>query len=350
MIFDRYDAGIPIPAIRQELIRGGYEQKGQATTRHRWSPALIYRMLRSEAYAGQAVWRFGDGSEYSIEVPPIVTRAVWERCQRRLNRNKLLSTRKAKGVYLLQGLAYCGECGRMLNVGATRYPKRRLADGTMGRVAPYHDFRYRCRGAPRFPEENHPRPCSFSGVPKDAQVWRYISDNVIKRPDVIHDQVLRRQAILQEEGDSASGDIASARRRLAEIGQERANYQRQEARGKITEAEFDARMAETAEAKEDWESELSRLKELRDDQDKVTAGLDYTRRLLAALAEALPKIDHSPNELRALPKATRRHVLEQRRSIVRSLVDRVRLYSDGRVTIEGVLDGGEVLPFALQEP
>lgn len=108
-------------------------------------------------------------------------------------------------------------------------------------------------------------------------------------------------------------------------------------------------MGKTERVKEHRDSELARLKELRDNSEKVTAGLDYTRGLLAALGEALPMIDHSPGELRALPKAERRHILKQRRSIVRALVHRVLLFSDGRVTIEGMLDGGEAPQFDLQD-
>jgi hypothetical protein len=53
------------------------------------------------------------------------------------------------------------------------------------------------------------------------------------------------QGELQRQGENVDGDIAHARKRLVEVDQERAFYQRQAARGKITEQEFDVRMEET---------------------------------------------------------------------------------------------------------
>jgi len=44
---------------------------------------------------------------------------------------------------------------------------------------------------------------------------------------------------------------------MEEIDSERAFYQRQAARGKMTEIEFDARMGETDDARQYWESELT---------------------------------------------------------------------------------------------
>ena len=102
------------------------------------------------------------------------------------------------------------------------------------------------------------------GASLDWQVWRYIVDYGIKRPDLIREQVQARQAELQAQRESADGEITHARRRLAKIDQERTFYQRQAARGKITEMEFDARMDETEDACKYWQSELACLRELRD--------------------------------------------------------------------------------------
>jgi chromosome segregation ATPase len=168
-------------------------------------------------------------------------------------------------------------------------------------------------------------------------------------PNLIQEQVQARQAELQAQGDSVDGDIAHARRRLAEIDQERANYQRQQARGKMTEAEFDARMDETEDSHQYWESELTRLEELRDNTARVQAGLDYATRLLTALQDTLSEIDLPPEELRALPEGRRNEILKRRREFVRALCDKAAVYADGRVVIEGVLDGSEAAQFDLAD-
>lgn len=86
------------------------------------------------------------------------------------------------------------------------------------------------------------------------------------------------------------------------MDQERAFYQRQAARGKITEQGSDARMEETKDVQLHWQGELDRLKELRDDAVKVQSGLEYVTELLISLQAELPEIDIPPDELKTLPK------------------------------------------------
>jgi hypothetical protein len=85
--------------------------------------------------------------------------------------------------------------------------------------------------------------------------------------------------------------------------------ERQAARGKMTEQEFDQRMNETEESYQHWQSELDRLKELRDNRAQVYAGLDYVDELLAKIQDVLPEIDIPPKELRRFPKEKRIEIL-----------------------------------------
>jgi site-specific DNA recombinase len=351
-IFGWYDGGLPLVEVRKKLIVCSAEQKGNgtATRRWEWSKAVISELLRAEDYTGKATWNFGDGKSLSIEIPQIIPVDLWKRVQERLDRNRQLATRNSKGVYLLQGILYCGECGAKVSAVSIRYYHKTLADGTRKRheyKVPLHQ--YRCVIAAKYPGEHPPRR-TWWGATLDYAVWRHIVDYGIKQPELIQEQVQNRQTELQAEGDSAAGDIAHARRRLTEIDQERANYQRQQARDKITEAEFDARMEETEEARLYWQSELARLQELRDNAAKVEAGLDYARELLTTLQAVLPGIDQTSKELKALPKDEREEVLRARQTIIRGLCDRVRVYADGQVEIEGVLDGSEAAQFELADP
>ena len=114
--------------------------------------------------------------------------------QARLDRNKKLSTRNAKGIYLLQGILYCGECNGKVNVQAIRYFYKTLADGTRKRYEPKsRRHQYRCGIAHKFgKEENHPKPYIWGGVNLDWQVWRHLVDFGIKHPEVIREQVQER--------------------------------------------------------------------------------------------------------------------------------------------------------------
>ena len=211
--------------------------------------------------------------------------------------------------------------------------------------------RYSCATAKLFARDHdHPRPYLFNGRPLDWAVWRYIVDNGIRRPDHIRLQVLARQEELQRQGDGVDGDVAHARRKLAEVERERAFYQRQAARGKMTEREFDARMEETEDARRYWQGELDRLKELRDNAVKVQNGLEYATELLTSLQARLPEIDQTPEELAALPKEQQESILRERQKIIRALCDKVIVWSDRRVQLVGVIDGSEAAQFDLIRP
>jgi len=103
-ICEWYNAGIGVQEIRERLIRHGVRQK--KNVKHDWADSLIYKIIGAEYYTGKLAWRFADGTEYTVEIPPIIDRALGEQNQAILERNKRLSTRNAGGVYLLQGLKF----------------------------------------------------------------------------------------------------------------------------------------------------------------------------------------------------------------------------------------------------
>jgi site-specific DNA recombinase len=276
-IHELYDAGTSVQSIRSYLIGNDITQKGCQPRVHEWGKSILSQILKAEDYTGKATWTFGDGTRISIDIPAIIDRDLWQRNQARIERNKKLSTRNAGDIYLLQGLIRCGDCGVCMIVNRKHY-------GYVGKKRPHrflvHD--YVCRNRMEYPEEPHPCPYTHYGPTLDWLVWRRIVDHGIKRPELIRKQVLDRQAELQAQGNSVDSEIEHARRRLAEIDQERAFYQRQAARGKLTEQEFDQRMNETEESYQHWQSELDRLKELRDNQAQIYAGLDCVDELLAS--------------------------------------------------------------------
>jgi hypothetical protein len=180
----------------------------------------------------------------------------------------------------------------------------------------------------------------------DWAVWRHVVDTVIRRPDFIEEQVQLRREELRAQDDTSLSEIARGESRLQEIEGERAFYQRHAARGRITQAEFDKRMEETDEAQRYWQDEMVRLKELRDDSAKVKSSLDYAKALLETLQKRLDELDQPPDELKKMPEEEQALILESRRQIIRALCDRVTLYRDGRVVIEGVIDGSEGVQFS----
>jgi hypothetical protein len=197
---------------------------------------------------------------------------------------------------------------------------------------------------------DHPFPYTFSGPKLDWAIWRTAVDQGIKNPEYTQEQILKRQTELQEQGETLDGQIARLRILLNEIADERSAYQRMLARNRITEEEFDNRMDETKDAVEFSQSELAQLVELRDDQQKVDAGIRYTQELFRAINEDLREIDLPLEEFEPLSSDQKHYVIEMRQKVIRALVDKVIIYSDDRVVLEGVLDGTEICQFGSLTP
>jgi site-specific DNA recombinase len=124
--------GIPTP---------GESRRGRPRIRESgmWAFGTVRRILTSETYMG--VFRYGRMGGYhrgkkrstrpkdeliALEVPPVVSREVWEAAQERRNHNKRISGKKR---YLLRGMVVC-ECGRKMT----------------GSVSGSDISRYRCGG------------------------------------------------------------------------------------------------------------------------------------------------------------------------------------------------------------
>jgi site-specific DNA recombinase len=350
-MFEWVDAGITMGETQRRLIAAQAPQRGLHLhkQKHDWSPAIIHRILRADAYTGHATYRFRDGTQYTIEIPQIVPYELWKRVQRRIDRNKVLSSRNARGIYLLQGLLCCGDCGLAMAVHRRRYTQHTKPDGTKKNY-PFKTFQYTymCLSPMRYPNEPHPKPYNRNGVGLDWAVWRRLVDYGLKRPALIRGFIEEKRAALQAEADNAESEIERIRSRLRRIKQERLAYCRQNARGALSDEEFDQLMAETEERRDSLELELQHLETLRDETVQVEAWQDYMNELFAYLREDLDTIDCHRKTLYGLSEEEQVRILKRRREIVRALVDRVTVYADGRVEITGALDGSEAAQFELR--
>ena len=93
---------------------------------------------------------------------------------------------------------------------------------------------------------------------------------------------------------------------------------------------------------------LARLKEPRDNAVRVQHGLEYATELLTSLQARSPYIHQTPVELATLPKEQQEFILRERQDIIRALCDKIYVFPNGRVKIEGMLDGAEISQFGSQ--
>lgn len=137
-IFEMYDAGATygdiMAATKDDMIR----LRGRPLSKN-----SIHDILRNEKYTGTFVFKKGTKKEHKrtrpdvIKVPnafpAIVPRELWERVQVKMDKRKRSPGERARGkakeVYLLTGLIYCGKCRSAFignrNVGKTE--KKRYA-------------------------------------------------------------------------------------------------------------------------------------------------------------------------------------------------------------------------------
>ena len=104
-IFEQYDLGVSKMEIAQVLNSKGYRYKEKP-----FKGRTFDKWLTSRKYTGE--FEFG-GRKCDNMYPPIIDKALFERVQERLNKNKyfLGGQNKAKLTYLLSGKVFCGHCG-----------------------------------------------------------------------------------------------------------------------------------------------------------------------------------------------------------------------------------------------
>jgi site-specific DNA recombinase len=152
----------------------------------KWSRGTVHRMLKNETYAG--VWRYGktvgrrgerrkrtrEDAQLVVEVPPIVSRGVWEAAQARLEKNRRDAARRPKKYqYLMSGRVTCGMCGLKMTGSSNGRPE--------GSVLLY----YRCRSRPH--KLDVARECNLPGFRADhvdAAVWEWLK-SLLLHPEAL---------------------------------------------------------------------------------------------------------------------------------------------------------------------
>ncbi len=150
-VFDRRVSNYSVNEQEAEVVRQMYawlvtEKVGTATICKRlneqgipsprlkkpWIVSAVYRLLTNPLYKGTHVAmrykykKVGQNKRtrelrpeaewIEVPVPAIVDAATWDAAQRQLKENKSLAKRNLKHEQLLNGLVYCGKCGRKMTI------------------------------------------------------------------------------------------------------------------------------------------------------------------------------------------------------------------------------------------
>jgi len=155
-----------------------------------WSGGVVAKILRRELYKG--VWYYGkqtpDGYNpredwIAVDVPAIVSEALWDAARRVAKRNRTTAKRNVKNAYLMRYRLTCS-CGYSILCEARHL---RMADGHMK-----HYLYYRCSGI----DGSKVRKCSmpsFRTDQVDATIWAWVRDWLLEPGQLTH-QLQKQQA------------------------------------------------------------------------------------------------------------------------------------------------------------
>ncbi|MGI6093618.1 MAG: recombinase family protein [Veillonellaceae bacterium] len=155
------------------------------------SVSTISRILSKEMYFGnhylfkQSVRKTGQNTReivnnprdlwIPINIPPIVSKDLWDKVQQQLQMNKRLAKRNTKHDYLLKGLLICGVCGRKMTASSRKGPRKNVPDKAY--------YYYSCISKESKSYKHNHIKCSGRRIPAndlDALVWNSLESIIAK--------------------------------------------------------------------------------------------------------------------------------------------------------------------------
>ena len=269
--------------IVRTLNQEGKRQKNGNPITH----GLLERSLKSEKYVGVLKC---EGARNEDAIPPLVDRALWEKCQERRKKRAHSRYRKRNtdDAYWLSGKVYCEECGGLLRGEA--------GTSSTGKVYTY----YKCENA-----KHH--KCSLKPIPKNeleeevaSDLLAILSETKFARPIA--------NAICEMQG-KGSPALESIQKRLGQVEKEIHNVMTAIKMGIITDS-----------TKEELLKLESEKKELEKRKDEESLGQRrFTREQIEMALKVLA--GKSISDVR------------QRRALLETFVDKITIGKDGNVTI-----------------
>ena len=333
--------GMGAPAIARELTAEGVPTPHDVG---RWYDRTVTRILGTEAYRG--TWWFGKVRHVATEngtrrydrpedewvgvpFPPVVDGDIWEQAQQAKKQRLTRSGRNTKIFYLLQHLVRCAECGYIMGCQANRRQTvKRDGKSYKYELDPPHRY-YHCYG-----KHNIGVKCREHGYIRaerlEELVWGQVK-KMLENPDLI---VAGIEALnCQVEGSGLAEEIAKAERDLRKVQSEEDRAIRLYVSGKITEAQLDHQRKFITERLETLREKLS------DYRARELAQVER-RELAERVVEWAERVGDGLENL----------AQEQRREVLRLLLDGATIDKDNRVNLTLAIPTKEFLAIAGPEP
>ena len=263
-VFEQYDKGLTKAEIAENLNRKGIRMKGKLITGKTFD-----RYIVNPKYTGE--FMFG-GRECKNMYPQIISKDLFERVQKRLNKNKYFAGGVAtakKEIYLLTGKAYCGHCGCQMFSDAST--------GKLGTRYYYYTCKDRRRTKTCTKKKEHKNQLEFYVV---SCVIDFLSDK--ENADIVIADVLNYYEKRTDEVNlkSVQTKIANAKKEVEKLAESFVN-----AKNKLLQDTIEKKMC-------DYEILLNDLM-CQEAQLELERGYKITREDLQVFIEELLKGDKS---------------------------------------------------------
>ncbi len=265
--------------------------------RTQWSNRTVASLLRSPLYVGHLAYR---GQEYDGEHEPVIDRGLFEEAQELIRQRAPLPPRTQQSRHLLSGIARCGQCGgRMIaHYGSYRNGTTRKSYRAYRHVAnPYAGDR------------------ACPGMTKSAD--KLEAAVLEKVREVAASPQFQEAAFAEAKGQLAS-DLPGIRRereavvsRLAEMTPRFERWAERLDAGQIDEEQFCSRNAALLKEKAELQARLAELDARAAEHEGVEVGMEEVRGML-----------------RDFDTVWEHMAVEERREVLRSLIEDLRVWKD----------------------
>lgn len=223
-------------------------ERGAPGMRSGWHRRAVWRIATSEHLTGR--WLAHKATRTMIDVPAITDRETFDRVQEQLSWMKTRGLRKTKHVYLLEGIAVCGQCGQPMGIRSARPSNghmRAAAYVCRSRLAAEYRTLDRCTS-----------PC-LPVIDADAAAWECVS-RALTSPELI-EEVRRKQEAREANRRDWTADVKRYEARLAKLEEVSGAILGRFRRGLISTAAMDIENAAAAKERRALESQLERARD-----------------------------------------------------------------------------------------
>lgn len=313
-IFRLYtEEGSSVAKVARRLNDFGYRTR----TGLRWTNDRVHNALVCPVYYGK--WHYQTKyhpEPIEVNVPPLIDRALFDRAQRLLKERRIYSERNTKNQYLLSHLIHCGICGRSMTA-KTDVVTSTHKGKTYG---PYVRSYYYCFRLPK-------KRCTLPYIRVDRiepLVWSKVKE-ILENPSLL------MKVIKEQEGKGESQKVSLGKRvkkidtAIRKCEHEKENILRAFRKGILDDAELASQIEEIR----------KQGRTLRQEREEIRLQITGKKQIEERLVRLSSLVSDTKEKL-ANP------TFEERRELVRTLVERVTVHENGKVELRVVVP--EIIP------